>query len=71
MKLFLVIALAALLAVPAASAGVTVGINDTYVDVDDSGTASLWSESNGKAGLQKSETCDADGRCTPADTQVA
>lgn len=51
--------------------GSAAGASDYYLVVDEvAGTASVWEETNGLAGLQTEET-EVDGRIVPADTQVA
>jgi hypothetical protein len=70
MKAILALGLLVLLAVPASANGVTIGINDNYVDVNDSDGASVWQETNGLPDLQKTPTCDENGEnCIPPDTQ--
>lgn len=70
MKTILALGLLALLAVPASASGVTIGINDTYVDVQDDSGASVWQETNGLPDLQKTPTCDENGEnCIPPDSQ--
>ena len=43
--------------------------SDTYLLVDASNNVSVWSESNGLAGLQTHDTNNPDGSVTPKDTQ--
>ena len=72
MKTILAIGILSLFAVPALANEITVGVNDSYIDVDDSSGsgASVWQETNGLPNLQKTPTCDENGEnCIPADTQ--
>ena len=57
---------------PVTIPGTTLGMSDHYLVVDETaGSAAVWQETNGLAGLQTEPTEFEDGTVVPADAQVA